>query len=347
MAIVFIGSYTEMIAPGFGGKGIGISTLELNDKTGDLKLLHSCKTLNPGYLAISDDKQFLYTFTEVIQEKKPKVKAFKIKDDYSLEFINEHPVSGSLPCHIESINNTVFISCYGTGNVLRYTTDSQGKLVEETHNFKHKGSSINEERQEAPHAHQVAIHPNKKLIFIPDLGIDKVKTYALKDENFKPIKELDIDTNLGFGPRHIVFNKDGDLGYLISELTGEISILKNENSVFKPIENVNSLPKYFTKNPSASAIRIHPNNKFLYAGNRTIDAITIFKIIADSLELVDHQFTEGKTLREFNISKDGNWLIACLQDSDETIVYRINSDGKLSEKQRTKEIKSGVCAIFL
>ncbi|WP_298319453.1 lactonase family protein [uncultured Aquimarina sp.] len=346
MSILFIGSYTEMITPNFGGSGIGISTLELNDQTGELKLLHSTKTKNAGYLTISNGKQFLYTFTEVVQEKKPTVKAFRILKDYSLEFINEIHVNGSLPCHISYHNNAVFIACYGTGNILKYSTNSEGKLVQETHNFVHSGKSINIERQEAPHAHQVVIHPNNKHLFVPDLGIDSIKVYNL-ETNFSAKNGLDIPTNKGFGPRHIVFQKEGRIGYVISELTGKIGILKEENNIFKIKKYVNSLPKDFTKTPSASAIRIHPNNIFLYVANRTLDALTIFKIVDDDLELIDYQSTNGNTLREFNISPDGTWLIACLQDSNETIAYQINTDGKLLEKHRTNLIKSGVCVAFL
>jgi len=80
--------------------------------------------------------------------------------------------------------------------------------------------------------------------------------------------------------------------------------------------------------------------------NRTIDAITIFKTVGDNLEHVDYQYTNGKTLREFTISPNGDWLIACLQDSNEIIVYRIELDGTLTEKYRTNEIASPVCAVF-
>jgi len=336
-----------MLAPNFGGYGIGISSLELNEKSGELRLLHQTKTRNPGYLAISDDKQFLYTFEEVIQEKKPTLKAYKILADYSLELINKVAIDVSLPCHISYLHNQIFIACYGTGNVLKFDANTQGEILAQTHNFKHFGNSINLERQEAPHAHQVEIHPNKRAFFVPDLGIDKVKYYSIKENEIIADETRDIHIELGFGPRHIVFNKSGNLGYLVNELNGKIAILKEEKEVFKVVKYINSLPESFKNTPSASAIRIHPNQQFLYVANRTIDAITIFKIIDDDLVLVDYQFTNGKTLREFNISANGKWLIACLQDSDETVVYQINTNGKLAEKHRTSVVESGICLVFL
>ena len=57
--------------------------------------------------------------------------------------------------------------------------------------FHHKGSSINKARQEGPHAHQVAIHPNKKDVYVCDLGIDTVKAYYFKSGELIPNERKD------------------------------------------------------------------------------------------------------------------------------------------------------------
>lgn len=336
-----------MLTPVFGGRGEGIYTLKLDDETGKLDLLNTTPAINPAYLTVSKNRKYLYAIKEVVAEKDPVVKAYAINKDHRLHFLNEQAISGGLPCHIEYHNEAVFIACYETGNVLRFPVNSEGKLLKHSHNFKHVGSSINKERQEAPHAHQTTIHPNHKYAFVPDLGIDMVKVYEIDKDIIQPKASLDIDIPKGSGPRHMVFNKKGTIGYLLNELTGDISILKKEKEAFRFVKNVGSLPDSFTETPSASAIRIHPNQLFLYAANRAIDAITIFKIVKDDLELIAYQYTRGKTLREFTISPDGNWFIACLQDSNETIVYQIRPDGKLSEKYRTNIVTSPVCVAFL
>ena len=144
----------------------------------------------------------------------------------------------------------------------------------------------------------------------------------------------------------MVFNKEGSLAYVLNELTGAVSVLLNKNGVFKEIKTYSSLPKDFLGVPSASAIRLHPNGKYLYAGNRTLEAITIFAIVDNTLQLITYQYTNGDELREFNITPDGNWLIACHQNSHDTVVYKIQEDGTLIETYRTKEILSPVCIVF-
>ncbi len=343
----FIGSYTQMLTPEIIGVGDGISTVQLDDNTGELRILHTVKTNNPSYLTISDDNKYLYCNTEVSAGGNPKVQAYKIKEDFSLEFLNEQLIPGGYPCHIEELDNNILVACYETGNVLQFPLDTNGKLLEYAKNHQHTGSSIHKGRQEGPHAHQVAIHPNNKEVYVCDLGTDTIKAYHFQKTEFIAESNRDITVSKGGGPRHMVFNRKGDLAYVLNELTGEVSILKDIDNKFKQVDTYNSLTLTYKGIPSSSAIRIHPNNTFLYAANRTLDAITIFNIEEENLEVLDYHFTNGTELREFNITPDGKWLIACHQDSHDTVVYQIKPDGKLIEKHKTKKIKTPVCITFL
>ena len=347
LSTFFIGSYTQFLSPEIRGSGEGIYTVQLNEETGELSVLHTKKTVSPSYLSLSADNKYLYCNTEVIEEDYPLVQAYRIKDDFSLQFLNEQPISGGCPCHIEVLNNRVFVACYISGNMLEYPIDESGKLLECVKSHQHKGSSVNLERQEAAHAHQVAIHPNKEDIYVCDLGIDTIKAYGAQKTPLVSNYLKDIEVVKGGGPRHLVFNRDGSLGYVINELTGMVSVLKYIRNKFEQIGSYSSLPDSYKDLPSASAIRIHPNSSFLYIANRNFDAITIFRIKGDSLELLDYQHTNGKEIREFNISPNGNWLIACHQNSNDTIVFKVKPDGRLMEVHRTKAIKTPVCVTFL
>ena len=346
MLTFFIGSYTEYPIPGFGGIGKGIYTVQMNTETGKLTTLHTEKARNPSYLAISDDNRFLYCNTEIDESENPKVRAYGINPDFSLGFLNEQPISGGFPCHITIHENNVLVACYATGNVLQFPLDPSGKVMEAKYEVRHKGSSINKLRQKEPHAHQVAIHPNKKDIYVCDLGIDTIKAYLLKNGKILSNTGKDCLVSKGGGPRHMVFNNDGSMAYVLNELTGGVSVLQNKNGSLREIKTYPSLPEDFKKVPSASAIRLHPNGKYLYAGNRTLEAITIFAIVDNTLQLITYQHTNGDELREFNITPDGKWLIACHQNSHDTVVYKIQEDGKLIETYRTKEILSPVCVVF-
>lgn len=342
----FIGSYTEYPIPGFGGIGHGIYSVELHTKTGELSIKHTIKSRNPSYLAISDDNKFLYAVSELDKSSNPKARSFAINDDFSLSFLNEQAIPGGYPCHIISKANNVMVACYVTGNLLHYSTRANGELMPRVTEFKHSGCSVNKERQEGPHAHQVALHPNGREVYVCDLGIDTIKAYKLEENVLTPNPAKDCRVSEGSGPRHLVFNPEGNCAYVLNELTGTVAILEHKQDRFTAINDYTTLPEDFKGLPSSSAIRLHPNGKYLYAGNRRLEAITIFEIDHNTLKIIDIQYTHGKELREFNITPDGNWLIACHQNSHDTVVYRIGGNGTLKEYYRTTDILSPVCVVF-
>jgi len=343
---LYMGSYTEYPVPGFGGTGKGIYTVQFDTMTGELKVLHSTMVRNPSYLALDSSSQHLYCVTELDQNDEPMVKTFKIKRDLSLELMDEQPIRGGFPCHIVTHEDHLLVTCYATGNLIHLLTDGDSGVRKVVNNFFHHGKSINMERQEGPHAHQTVVHPNGKAIYVCDLGIDTIKAYRFKEGTVQPDTANDCVVSLGGGPRHMVFNKQGTYAYVLNELTADVDVLQYLDGKLKQVGSYSSLPVHFEGMPSASAIRIHPNGKYLYVANRGLEAITVFEIFGSELKRVHMQYTEGQELREFNLTPDGQWLIACHQNSHDTIVYQILDTGELVECYRTRDIKSPSCIVF-
>ena len=347
MLIFFVGSYTTMLSLNFGGSGQGIYTVAMDVSTGKVKVVHTMKAKNPSYLTMSGDNRFLYAITEVSATEEPKVQAYAIREDYSLEPLNEQPLLGEYPCHITYSKHGLIISNYGSGTVEQFPVAADGRVLPRVANFKHSGFGINAERQEGPHAHQAFVLANQKDVFVADLGIDMLKAYEFDDGVLVQNASRDVHLEHGGGPRHMVFDAQSRYGYVVNELTGVISVLNINGKGYNVIHSYNSLPNIFRGKPSSSAIRLHPNGEYLYVANRELDALTIFRINEGELKLVDYVYTEGETIREFNISPDGKWLIACHQDSDDLVVYSIMDQGKLEEQYRTKEVVSPVCVVFI
>lgn len=344
--MLFIGSYTQMLSDTYGGSGEGIYSVELDYATGEISVLHTMPCDNPSYLALSKTGDYLYCLTELPLEQHPKVKAYRIMEDRSLHFLNERPIPGSYPCHLICEASSLLVACYGSGNVLQFPVGDNGELLENTANYTHKGKGPNTQRQEAPHTHQVVMAPNEKDFFVVDLGIDTLKGYRMDSGELQPNPSQDIPVEKGGGARHAVFSVDGESLYVVNELTATVSVLKKEGGKYRLVNSYPSLPEDYSGMPSASAIRLHPNGKYLYTANRGYEGIAIFEIKGHRLNLKGQQRTGGKTLREFNLSPDGKWLIACHQDSDDTVVFQVQSDGGLSEKYRTKKVVSPVCVVW-
>lgn len=336
--ILYGSSYTEVVGPGLSGNGIGISCFYFNDETGELKLLNSTKNRNSGYFTISKNKQFLYTFQEVMTDKNPVVVAFEIQEDFSLKKINELPVTGGLPCHISLLNNdnSVAVTCYETGSIHLFSLAENGGFENEIQVIQHTGKSVNELRQEAPHAHQIV--ECNQTYFVPDLGIDTIKAYTFSTVFFEKSESIDIEK--GAGPRHIVFHPSGNIAFVISELTAAVFILKLIDGVFKVVDSVNSLPHFYNSTPSSAAIKLSADGKFLYVSNRGCNTIAIFKFEEKTAQLhvIDHQNVFGETPRDFTITPNDKWVIVANQDSNTLVVFK--RDRTLGTLLKTSELKN-------
>lgn len=348
--ILYAGSYTQEVDSGLSGVGDGIYCFSFNDVTGELKLLNSLPSRNTGFLAISANKKYLYSFQEVHLEKDPVVLAFSIEANNTLQLINEQPIQGGLPCHLVLMPNDEFlaIACYGTGSVHLFPISENGGLEACLQNIHHKGSSVNLERQEAAHAHMV--YPFKNELFVPDLGIDTIVNYKFNSESTKLDENYKIRISEGAGPRHLIIHPSERFAFVINELTGIISILKYFDGTFKEINTINSLPRDYQGVPSGAAIQIENNGKFLYCSNRGSETITIFEFneIEESLTIIGFQEVYGKTLRDFTISPNGKWLLCANQDSNEIVVFKIDpKNGLLERVGSNDEAQSMVCLKWL
>ncbi|WP_299556294.1 lactonase family protein [Seonamhaeicola sp.] len=345
--ILYTGSYTNEVLPGLEGFGEGISAFNFDEETGELKRLQVEEDINTAYLAISKDGQYLYSFQEVMPEKHPHVLAYKIHDDKSLTLINKQPILGGLPCHINFVDDkTLVVACYWTGNVHVYPINEDGSIDPHSQILQHEGSSVNKDRQEAAHTHMVYKHDDQ--VFVPDLGIDKIVVYDI--DNSRLTEAYRIDTPLGGGPRHLDIHPNGNYGFLMNELTGDVSILKLNNGRFEVIKNMNSLPESYKGIPSSSAIKLSKDGKYLYCSNRGSETITIFKFNEDAevLELIGYQDVFGKTPRDFAISPCGNWLLVANQDSFTIEVFKIDHvTGLLNKVSSNAESKSISCLRWL
>jgi len=353
---IFVGCYTKKINEELVGKGEGIYSLEFNQNNGQIKLIYLLICLNPSYLTISKNGEYLYAVEEIPMDESPKISAYIINPEGklpSLTLINKQELPGSFACHLSLSNSQthLVVASYMSGNVLVYPIDANGGIFPFTQNIHHKGSGPHKLRQEAPHPHMIYPYgPNG--IFVVDLGLDLAKAYDLNSGTGQMTKthESDINIGKGAGARHMVLHPDSAHAFVFSELTAEVFSFRIVEKSFEFIEVLPSLPNDHSGTASGAAIRIHPNGKFLYVSNRSNNSITSFRFDRDSekLSLVGYEPCGGETPREINIDPYGQWLLVANQDSDSIIVFSINqNNGLLKKNNVNKEIKTPCCIQFL
>lgn len=339
---LLIGTYTS-------GKSEGIYVYKFNSLTGDFKQTSKIWSSNPSYLAVSPDQRFIYS----VNENQPGgISSFSFDESTGkLTELNKQLSGGDHPCYIttDKTGKWIIAGNYTGGNLSVLPVKKDGSLEKAAQVINHKGSGANKARQEKPHVHATVFSPDGNYLFVPDLGIDKVMIYKFDSKNGKLSAHSTpyVATQPGAGPRHFDFHPSGKYAYLMEELTGAVSVYTHKKGKLRFIQNISALPPDY-KGPVGSAdIHASPDGRFLYASNRgESNSIAIFSIDgnAGKLAFKGHQSTLGRKPRNFSLTPgNGNFLLAANQDSDQVVIFKVDSEGLLHDTGKRIQIPSPVC----
>jgi 6-phosphogluconolactonase len=351
--LVYVGTYTE-----HGSKGIYV--YRFDSTTGQVTALGlAAESTQPSFLAVDPSEHFLYAVNEVDSYKSQHtgaVSAFAIDPATGkLSLLNQVSSRDAGPAHIalDQAGKYVLVSNYTLGSIAVFPLLPDGRLGDSSAFVQHKGSSINADRQEGPHAHAVAMAPDNRFAIVADLGLDKLIVYPFDPATGMLGKEPNITkTRAGAGPRHLVFDPSGKFLYVINELQSSVVSYSYDatRGELHELKTASTLPEKFTANNDAAEIAVHPSGKFLYASNRGHDSIAVFSIDSAKGTLTRVEFipTKGKTPRNFAIDPTGSWLLVANQASDNIVVFRIDSKtGHLTPSGQVLSVSSPVCVKFV
>jgi 6-phosphogluconolactonase len=349
----YIGTYT-------GEKSKGIYRFEFDAATGKLtgqELV--AETPNPTFLAIHPNKRFLYAVNEIDKFKEKKsgaLSAFAINAKTGgLTLLNQQPTVGDGPCHLvlDKDGKNVLAANYGGGSTCVVPIGADGKLGEGTDFVQHKGSSVNKQRQEAPHAHCVDLDSANRFAFVCDLGLDKVLIFKFDPSKGKLTPNDPPSESLkgGAGPRHIAFHPNGKFAFVNNELDSTVTAMSYDaaHGTLKSLQTLSTLPKEFPGNSTAEA-EVHPSGKFVYVSNRGHNSIAIFKVDPETgkLTAAGHQTKGIKIPRNFAIDPTGAFMIVANQDGNSLVVFRIDDKtGELTPTGTEVDVPVPVCVRFV
>ena len=352
--LMYVGTYT-----GKNSKGIYAYRLDLS--SGKLTPAGlAAETANPTYLALHPSRRFLYAANEIGRfEGKPvgAVSAFAVDAATGkLTLLNQKSSGGSGPCHlqVDQTGKSVLVANYGGGSIAALPVNADGRLGEPACVIQHKGSSVNPQRQEGPHAHGIYLDGANRLALVADLGLDKLLIYrfdAVKSR-LTPHDPAFGSSKPGAGPRHLAFHPNGRFVYAIHELDNTIVAYSYDAALGKlaALQSVPTLPEDFKGTSYTAEIFVHPSGKYLYGSNRGHESLVVFAIDPQNGELkrVQHQSTLGKTPRGFGIDPTGAFLVAGNQTTDDMFVFRIDAQsGRLTPTGQRIEVGAPVCIQFV
>ncbi|MDH6018210.1 lactonase family protein [Vibrio splendidus] len=336
-----IGCYTDTPS-----KSQGVYQTQLDLETGKLlplELIAECH--NPSFITAT--KSGIYTASEVEQKKLPKL--IHIPNVDSQIASNTGLISGDHPCHvaIDPHNKFAITSQYSSGTFDIFSLSINGNIDKRLKTIKMVGSGPNKERQTSPHAHQCLFLQNSPQFVTVDLGTDRISFYCFDEEQEEFLDEpmQSIKAPAGNGTRHLIFNKAEDKAYVIGELSETILILEKSLGIWNIVDEVDALPN-MEKGEAAAAIKLSPDEQFLYVSCRHQSRISSFSVDSEAQKLtfIDSYDVEGKFPRDFHITDNGQWLVAANQHSNNITSFKRNiEDGSLTYTGYSLDLDAPVC----
>ena len=349
-----LGAYTEPILFGTGevfqGKGRGIALCSLEE--GRIEILGEIPVRNPSFLCVDESNRKIYAVNEMkeyLGEEGGGLTQLSYTGDFTMTVEGTWNAGGKDPCHIALSPDRRFlaISNFASGSVTTFPVDGRGNVDGSGRKvIQHSGSSVHPVRQKGPHAHSCVFHRDTPLLFVPDLGIDKVVVYDCSGGTLSADEGRTITVPPGCGPRYGEFSRDGGHFYLIDEISSQVMHFTGREGRLSLRQTVNTLPGDFSGNNICSDLHLSPDGSMLFASNRGHDSIVSYRVEKDGdLTFLARQSCGGRTPRNFAVDPSGSHLLVGNQDSDLISVFRIQPDGRL-EMINNWNTGSPVCIMF-
>ena len=234
--------------------------------------------------------------------------AFAIGPDGALTGLGVASVEGEEACHlcVDPSGQAVVSAHYSSASFAVNPVKPSGDVGAPSHLHKVTGSGPHV-RQDVPHPHMVQATPDGRWIVSADLGTDEVATYRLDAATGRlaPQQVPAAKVQRGGGPRHFVFNPDGRV-FVCNELDSSVTTMRYDAAAgtLAYVSHVSTLidPK-FKGEAQCGAIRLSPDGRFLYVGNRLRETIALFAIEPDRLLPIAETAAPGKSARDMWVAE--------------------------------------------
>ncbi|MCO6540728.1 MAG: lactonase family protein [Lactobacillus sp.] len=307
-----------------------------NDETGGVGIIDVNPTTGQGKL-ISESM--------LDQSVKGSYEAYNYFDH--LYYWNELKYTVPSYVYLDDQRKMVFAANYNTNAIFTWKLDENYNFIQ-SHRYPIEGRGP-KAVQDAAHIHYTRLLPDGRLI-VCALGADKIMIFDVNDDaSLNQVSEF--KTKAGFGPRQLAFNSNtNNYIYILNEVGSKTGVVNYDSQTGKlsRIADYSNIPEGYAGHNQSAGIRVSADGKFVYSSNRGHDSLAVYKVIDEGahLEKIQTIKTGGVAPRDFDLSKNGDYLLCANQMSNNLVLFkRDTKDGYLSIAQT--DIKHDACVRVL
>ena len=337
LVMMFVGTYTD-------GGSKGIYSYRFNQVTGDVKILDSLEIRNPSFLTISHNRRLIYAVSETNDENAA-LNIIKYETNGGMRVLDTIITEGADPCYVATNGRIAVTANYSGGSMSVFRLSKGGRQAKLTTKFRGATGGPDLSRQKAPHVHCASFTPEGKYVLATDFSADRIMSFRIDGKNVTD-NGIAAEVSADSGPRHLTFSNDGRFAYLMSELSGNVTVFSYQQG---RLEKLQEIVSDSVGARGGADIHLSPDGKFLYSSNRLkSEGIAIFSVDAKNglLTRIGYQPTAAHP-RQFNITPNGRFLLCCCRDSNKIQVFRRDdSTGLLTDTNQDISLSKPVCVQF-
>lgn len=337
--MMIVGTYTD-------GGSKGIYSYHFDQKTGEAEALKALALRNPSYLTVSRDGRLIYAVSETNDEG-ASLNTIRLNPKTGdMQLLHSAGVMGGDPCYVATNGKTVLTANYSGGSMSVFNLNQQGTEAELVTRFLGATGGPDLTRQDMSHVHCACFTPDGKYALATDFSADRILSYRVTGR--KVVADgVAAGVSADSGPRHLVFSKNGRFAYLMSELSGKVTVFSYKDG---RLDRLQEIVSDSVGARGGADIHLSPDGRFLYSSNRLkAEGIAIFAVDTRTglLTRIGYQPTAAHP-RQFNITPNGQYLLCCCRDSDKIQVFRRDMrTGLLTDIHKDITVSKAVCVQFV
>lgn len=326
----------------------GIYTLKVDQEKGTWKLVTVSKSANPSYFAQLPGTSTIFVSN---QNKTPEDAVERYSYDPATGAMTAHEAQLTAtigPCYVSTNGKLVLAANYAGGSLDVFKLDSEGKLLPCSQVFKGTASGPVKPNQEVPHVHCAVFTPDGKYALATDFSADRIMHFKVGEEGLEPLASHPYtEVKPGSGPRHILFSNDGKMVYVISELSGEVTVFSYHDGILETKQVIMADEQVGAA--GSADIHMSPDGKFLYTSHRLQgEGISVFKVDRKSglLTRIGFQPSEEHP-RHFNMTPNGKYILCACRNGNAVQIFKRNPrTGLLTDTGEVFKVSHPICVYF-